>query len=319
MVSIGLIHNENADGNKKGKVDISRLENILSRCGGMFLRPKNSDGDIEEALAHIKNGKMQVIASNGGDGTFHRVLNAHIKGELKRYQFLETTELLLPKFLILPSGTANVLAKAVGVDHQSEDALEKVANIEYDKLKTVSVRTLYINCDDTDQFGIIFAAGAVYNFMLEYENSKTGAKCINKAIKMIAKGVVNSSFGNSIVKNTNADLYVNGYHKSGKYAALLACGFKPAIIGIRPFDFMHDLDNETDGFYETHTSAGRAKLIFSLPSLYLGKQLNFADYNYPVQEVRIRGNDIGYTLDGELFKGNDITIEPGPKIKIIKI
>jgi len=314
MARVGVLNNPHAGGNKNGKIDRFTLESLLCDNGGVFV---DVDEDIDRAIDYVEKNNVDVVASNGGDGTFHRILNRYIKGQLEKNKFLETTEIVLPRFLVLPSGTANVIAYNSVRGENTETVLKRVINTEYYNLKILNVRTLYINCDEKDQFGTIFAAGSVYNFMQIYENLNNGKKNKKKALDIILKGTFNSKFGNSIIKTTNADLQIGEGLKDEGYSALLVCGFKPNIVGIKPFNELEDMDN---GLYCAYTKMGRIKLIMGLPLLLMGKKINGANYFSGVEEIRIKSNEkIGYTLDGELFEGHDIIINPGPTIKIIKI
>ncbi len=321
MVRIGFVHNSKAAANKKGLADVRGLEDIVVGSGGVFAEPETA-AELDAAIDQFEKKGTEVIVINGGDGTFHFVFNSYIR-KLRNERQIPIDNLALPRFLVLPGGTANVLSKVSPNYGNVTQTIEKLAESSWCELSTSSVRTLTVSCDEHVYFGAIFAAGAVYRFMKYYEDKGSGKKSIGKAVSMITRGILDGEFGDYLIKPDDAILAINDRERRQGYMAVLACGFKPSIIGIRPFNFMDDLPAGKEDlgscFYEAHTSLSRGRLVLALPFLFAGRKVRGVDYNPDAYEVRIKGNDAGFTLDGELYTGNDITVEPGPLIKLVKV
>lgn len=309
MKSVGVIHNPNANKNRKRKVDAKTLELLVPGLFRVTGNP-NLDGgrSLDDAVRDFDRIGVKVVASNGGDGTFQKVLTSYM---------LNTCEHELPTFLVLPSGTVNMLANSIGSTSKPEVALKKVVEGEFDKLTKYSLRTLYVTSDSKDYYGTVFADGSVYNFLQRYNDSSfLGETSKFKAWKMVAKGIF-SSFGDELVKPSANSLDIDQRSCAIAYTALFAAGFKPTIMGIKPFNWTKDLD---EGIYEGHTYLNGRRLAKILPHLFMGRRTNYAQYNIGVKEIKMELEEgLGYTIDGEVFTGKKVVIRPGPKINLIVI
>lgn len=135
-----VINPNSGDSNNESLQDI--LKEKLSR--------KFDDVDIvftEKALDAVEfakrasREKYEAICSVGGDGTLNEIF-----GGLKN-------ETHVPKLIIIPGGTGNILSKMLGMPQNPTDAIEK---INFDETQKLDIAEIADKC-----FSISFSIGAI--------------------------------------------------------------------------------------------------------------------------------------------------------------
>lgn len=101
------------------------VRDVLSRLGDVkIVVPTSAEGSTEAAREAEANGASLIVAA-GGDGTVHRVINGMVPGRTP--------------FGILPVGTANDLARHIGVPSSAMDAASAIAGTDARVIDTVLV------------------------------------------------------------------------------------------------------------------------------------------------------------------------------------
>ncbi|HSH31544.1 MAG TPA: diacylglycerol kinase family protein, partial [Candidatus Saccharimonadales bacterium] len=97
---------------------VEQLEEALRRLDLHYrLMKVKTPPEADRAVAAVSDGEYQAVAVFGGDGTVIAAMKAAFKKSLP--------------VLILPGGTANVLAKRLGLPRQAETTLELFAEGRY--------------------------------------------------------------------------------------------------------------------------------------------------------------------------------------------
>lgn len=116
----------------------SLIRRQLFRSELDFISP-NNEMELRAEIERATADKVDIIISVGGDGTFHTLIQ-HLADQKTR-------------FLVLPAGTANDLARELGIDHRVQDALEFVRLDEWKLIDLISVNG--INMATNGGIGII--------------------------------------------------------------------------------------------------------------------------------------------------------------------
>ncbi|MEK7486439.1 MAG: diacylglycerol kinase family protein [Planctomycetota bacterium] len=192
---IGMILNPYSKKNKRDPKRKDRLREILGNKG--ILTTTQSLQEIRPALEHFIQEKVTHFLSDGGDGTFHWVVN--ILQQCLEDGVLEKFPLCLPT----NSGTMNCANNKVKVLGTGEEILMRLLNSS-GSLPTYSLPTLQVDAEMVDgtHFKKICFAGAVLgigpNFFEKYYRHPNRGPATMVAV--IAKGVLSMFFNTAIIR-----------------------------------------------------------------------------------------------------------------------
>lgn len=110
---LGLVSNARSERNKRGLADIERVVAATPAIRHMLF---DGTRPMAELLRELAAAGVEVIATNGGDGTVQAVLTALLEGR----PFATP-----PPLALLPRGMANMTAADVGLDGRSPAALTR--------------------------------------------------------------------------------------------------------------------------------------------------------------------------------------------------
>ena len=96
----------------------------LFRSDLSFIRSKNHQQFLNE-IQRAKDDKVEVVISVGGDGTFNTLLK----------ELAETDT----SFLVVPAGTANDLARELGISSRLRTAIEAIRKNEIQKIDLITI------------------------------------------------------------------------------------------------------------------------------------------------------------------------------------
>lgn len=169
---------------RRGKRDLEDLVKEARRVGCERDVTENGDGDLEDKVSKsVTRGDKLVIISSG-DGGLGVAVTKYINAIKDIYgaRTNEEIEEYLPTFLVVPSGTVNVVANNVGVKGNPAKIFSKVIKAYRDKgingLDIKKRRILEVQEGSRQsKYGFMFAKGAVDNFMdLYYGNTEKQKK-----------------------------------------------------------------------------------------------------------------------------------------------
>lgn len=102
----------------------SLIQRQLFRSELDFIAPRD-EHELRAEISRATADKVDVIVSVGGDGTFHTLIQQLAEQETR--------------FLVLPAGTANDLARELGIHNRIKEALEFVRLDEWKAIDLITV------------------------------------------------------------------------------------------------------------------------------------------------------------------------------------
>lgn len=115
MSRVMLIFNPMADHARSGQ-KASDLRAIVEEMGGADWRGTEYPAHGTEIAAHAADEGYEVVAALGGDGTVHEVVNGLMRIPIERR----------PRLGLVPIGSGNDFAHAVGVQSNPQEAMKRV-------------------------------------------------------------------------------------------------------------------------------------------------------------------------------------------------
>ncbi len=313
MPGIGIITNPHSRRNRRYPERMRRLGYMLGRHDTYELT--NRVEDVEEVAREFKEGEIDILALNGGDGTNHVTLSTFIDvyGDDP-----------LPKIALLRGGTMNTVSKSIGIRGTPPKLLANLVEKYYtDRPFETSVRDILKVTDETGtRYGFIFGNGIVANFLELYYG--TGNPSPTTAALLLAKGFVHLAKGGGEI----TDALFRPFHAriemekevwpQRDYTAVVASTVDQIGLGFRPFNRCQE---EERAFHMLGVTAGPVGVARAFPRLRLG--LPVEDENFPSAvtscAVFRSSEPISYTIDGDMHVAEDgvVTLETGPRLEII--
>jgi len=314
-MKVGVVRNPNANKNRKNKNPKEALIEILD-VRGFLIETRDTNKSLEDAIASFLNEDVDVICTDGGDGTVHHTLT-------KLIELYEKDGKEIPIFVPLMSGTVNFAAKCIGSNKKPVEILEDIMERE---IETKTINTLKIAYKEKNLCGFVYGMGMIANFLEKYYDKNTSGflsyeTSVRKASGLIFKSIVSLTFGTSlskeIIKPIFADIKTDNYRESNPMV-VLASTLQINVLGLKPF---HELSKSGEGIYVVSGNFEKSTLLKNIPNVFLGKKLSGEGiYMNKINCLEIKTNEeCSFTIDGELYKlniGESIIVEQGPKIRV---
>jgi len=273
---------------------------------------------IADAFKEWPEGRPPLVACHGGDGTLHEVMKAVIQ---------VNGEKSLPNFLPLSAGTMNVVWKNLGY----RGALPTVLASAHAWLLAgglaaheKSLLRIHSSLRAETLYGFIFANGALYNMIREFESDANHSAL--GFFKIGSKLVLQPSYRQNVLgKNPIETTLPDGELLEGPMTGALMSTLNRLMFGVQLFD--RDLNgSDESGLMFSRYSPGQ--MFFRWPGV-LWRLLRPAFFVRPPQHfsdavigpVTFAG-PCGFSIDGELYPSTanqTIRVEPGPLVRFPKI
>lgn len=306
-MKIGTIFNPNAARAKREPSLAHTLEGVLAPEGPFLVT--RSLQDIPQAVEKIVAYNPDILAICGGDGTLYHTLSPFFR--------LNGTQ-RLPLIAILKAGTTNTLLKSVGSsDNPVRFAGRIVESIRGKRVfKIVEFDAMKVN----DGYGFIAGIAMVARIIRVYLDG--GNVGIPKAVSLIFRCLGSALIGGPLIRELSASVRAEG-----------SADGRP--IPITSFTFLLVSTASTLGFgmrliARGHERPGHFHLLASSKSTsYLLWQFIPGILGFPLRGMGhfqglYRRLDLAfekpelYMVDGEMFQAGSLTVEAGPRLKIIK-
>lgn len=305
---IGVILNPHAHAVKRRPGMRERLAAILGSRGEVV--ETRSPEDLTHALDRLMGSGAQVIATCGGDGT-----NLSTITELVR-KFGATR---LPAFALLRGGTVNTVAENLAIRGQPEELLARlIARREAGELSLRGQDLLHVS----GRYGFLFAAAMGARFLeAYYERREPGPGwAALLAARTIASSLVYGPFARRLFSEVPAELEVDGRpERAVSHPRLLLASTVPDVgIGMR---VTWQAGRQPGRFHLIASHLSTAKMALQLPRVLAGRPLAGS----PHLDVLARSAHLRFpspepfTLDGELYRAREISIEIGPRLSIARL
>ncbi len=320
LLGIAVLTNVEAGKNRFGRYKQYGIPDIVG-SDGLVVETETMeeiDGAIERILSHGE----RLVCLNGGDGTVQRAITHMVN---KYGEGAEDIPVLFP----LRGGTMNLLADHLKIKGKTPELLRTAVEVEHrsQDIPYVEIPTLRIVRETggvtEKEYGFFYGNGALYRFHRVYYRETKGGPIAAAGLfaKCVFGGATKRTHYKDVFGLTPARVFIDDFEMPGdRFTVVLAVMFQVVVIS---FDAFRD-DGEGD-FYVIATNVPIFKMARKMPRLLWGRG---ADPPYPREQffnqrasrIRMECRE-GYSLDGEVFELEEpynLTIEKGPKIKILK-
>ena len=300
-ISITAISNPNSGLNKRGQ--FRRFCEVVELYPQVQHEVTSVESDMDHVLEACQRAAIPVIVVNGGDGTLHKVLSFLSRSAAQGY---------MPKLAIIRAGTTNMTFGDIGLKGDLaelfKDLLAYVSG-QKNKVRECSrpILRMRIPAENKEVCGMFFGAGAVYSGILYCrQNIHTRGiagefgptlAVLRYLLDWITRGkLIQSAVGQAQIDEQSVI--------EGEFTVILASTLQRLIGGIYPFWGDSKFNNE---LALTLIKSNSKKSLLSSLRILRGRAPFRNDDGYmsvKAKAVRlmIRG---GFTLDGELFGGED--------------
>ena len=316
---IGVISNPKSGLNRKG---MHTIRQALAGRPQTYHFETKSPSEMREVISEFAQRGVDVIAVNGGDATVHRVLT-----EL----FRQPQSGPVPVLALLRSGTANMIARDVGLSGPRQPALERLlkwAGTGCGSATLVERPVLKVEwaTDREPLYGMFFGAACICQG-IQFCLTRLHTKGVSG---QLAAGLTLARFLMSAAHNKSGFLSPvpisvgldNEPSEKRKYLLLMISTLERLFLGLRPY-----WGAETAPLYYTALEVRPRQLVRALPSVLRGRRSRFntPEKGYFSQKVRaVRLTYVeGFTLDGELYapdtRMRSVIVSDGGKASFLQL
>ena len=300
MIRAGVIYNENSHRNRGGeRADLP--DSVLAFAPG-------APGDLAAGLADFAARGVSLVVIDGGDGTIREVLT----------RLPEAFGGHIPRLAITPTGKTNALALDIGTPlGTSLEALLTAAHAD----RPVKIRTCLeiVRRGETapERRGFLLGLAAFVR-ATELAQTHHGLGVFdNAAIALtLAGAAMRTLIGRGEGSWRQGESVEASFGPSGPqdWFLVLASTLKRLPLGLRPFG------EPRDGLKVLSVTAPPKRLIRATPRILAGRMdpwLRDAGYHRDDLTRFDLTFDGDFVLDGEIFRGGDLTVREGPRLEFV--
>ncbi len=310
---VGLISNTNAKKVRKTIVDSKDIHKLLGGDHYCLLRDTSSLEELKKVVSEFRDKNIQIILSNGGDGTHQKLISTLI------HNFRDYSPYIIP----LKSGTMNMLSKNLGLDISPYKVARWIKTLieQKGKAKVVQKHILEIRSDalKKNKYGFVFIAGCGYKLLnLYYSYPEGGKRAAAKAIvSSMGAWLTKNSLARSIYTYTPSKTTIDSNEYNFPYLITVASTLEKLVLGFSPFA----VKSKKDGFFfmidgEPMKNNYRFTKFFK----------PFPDDEWKPKRLVSKGKTLhlevngGFSIDGEIVNIDGkakLEVSLGPKINFI--
>ena len=307
MTKLAVVVNANARGVRRAPGLVQRLRGIVGALGEVVVT--QTPAELAAAARRFRDAGVDLVATAGGDGT-----NAATLTELARAYAPDE----LPRFAILRGGTVNTIARNLGIHGRPEALCERlVAAIRHDRITTFAQDLLSVD----GRHGFLFASLMGARFLeAYYRNSMTPgpAWAALLAVRTAASSLVQGPFAGWLFAPTPIALTVDGERlPDARYRLLVASVVPDVGIGMR---VAWQAGRTPGRLHLVASGISTTSMALQLLRVVTGQPLAGAPHvDRLATRVHVRFDaPLSYTLDGDLFRADELEIAIGPRIHIVE-
>ena len=320
LLGIAVVTNVEAGKNRLGRYRKFHIPEIVGGKGTVI--ETGSLEEIDGALERILSKEERLICLNGGDGTVQRILTRMIN------LYSEETE-DLPILFPMRGGTMNLLADNVGIRGKPDELCRLAMDLDRrcDELPYVEIPTLRVVREVGDtvekEYGFFNGHGGLYRFHRVYYRDTEGGNlpAVKLVLMCLGSGLINRGRYRDVFGMTPLRVTIDDFEMPcDSYIIVLAMIFKKLLLTFNP------LRDEGEGdFFVLSCGLPLKKISTNLHKMFWvrGDEPPFPKevyYNQRASKIVMEGSE-GYSFDGEvyeLYEPYRLTMELGPKVKILK-
>lgn len=308
MGKIAIIFNPHAKRNRHRPEHCDILAEIVGDKG-VIRRTQDLD-ELDEVSRELLGEDLDLIGICGGDGTNHLVVSSLIS-------MFEQAGRALPPIALLKGGSMNTISSSVGVRTSAAKTLAYLSEQHRagEPFKTKPLGTIRVN----QQYGMFFGNGYAVNFLDEYYNTNSDAgpkRAAEITGRTISSILTHGEMFKRLAGKYQARVSVDGEDLAfPAYGMVLAGTIEHIGIGFKP---LYRAREREGSFHTIVSSLTLGKVLAQAHRFYMGKPLSGEWHEDRVAgEVIVIGDEeIGYTIDGELYRAREVHINSGPTIQV---
>lgn len=307
MPGIGIITNANARVHRMFPFFKHVLRKMVGRKGELIATL--SIDELEKTVADFLKWDLDIIAISGGDGTIHRTLDTLLKAC--------DDPSSLPPILTLPSGTMNIIPKALGIGGGTVYNLA-MAVMMYNHdipMRIVKRNLLQVN----ENYSMLFGIGAPVKLL---DINYSTAKSRTGATKMFVKYFSDLALGGKLFKEILAPFNYSYQVDNGEFQEISTHTLFASFTEKLPFGFrFFPLATRQRGEFEiVMLDFTPMQGFIKIPLMWNGNTVDFRGmHRQTASSLKIRCEEPqAYTLDGDIYPPQSVfEIKSGPELRFL--
>jgi diacylglycerol kinase family enzyme len=305
---IGVILNPNALGVRRQLGLRDRLRAVVGDAGEVV--ETRTPDDLATAARGFRARGVSLVATCGGDGTNLSTVTAMVRAYGRDD---------LPTFAILRGGTVNTIARNLDIHGRPEAILSRlVARVrEGGEVDSRGQDLLEVN----GMFGFLFAAAMGARFLEAYYGGPMpgNAWAAALAARTVASSLVAGRFARWLFAPVEVELSVDGARVDAfsRPRLLLASTVPDVGIGMR---VTWQAGRQPGRFNLIASNLSTTRMALQLHRVLGGRPLDGGPHlDVLAREATLRfAGPEAFTLDGELFRENEVRIAVGPRLWVAR-
>jgi diacylglycerol kinase family enzyme len=283
----------------------SRLRDLLGDRGDLVV--VDGKKEIAETIEGLRRSGVEILGIVGGDGS-------------NLYTLTAATQVFngdLPPVAFLKGGSVNTIGRSLGLRGPPEALLRRLLVLHANGgVRTLEVETLRVN----GYVGFVVGAGLVGNFYDVFYNG-VGKGPFDAGI-MVAKSLFSAFVENDLSKKlftpVHATVRIDGREISFRDFTLVLASTVENLFGLRA---TYRAKEKAGHFHVVASGLSHRKLGPQFHRTLLGLPLKGDKHEDAVaRSVEIRfDRPAKYIIDGDLYEGDHIVVEPGPSIRVVAL
>jgi diacylglycerol kinase family enzyme len=303
LPAIGILVNPLAGGVRRDPDLPERLRRILGGRGDLVVAEGREE--ITRAVEGFRAQGVQVLGVVGGDGSNMFTLTAatHVfNGDL-------------PPLAFLRGGSVNTVGRWLGLRGSPEQLLERLLRVD-PRHPTVDLHTMRVN----GNVGFVYGAALLSNFYKSFyqQKDKGFAGALLHGARSVLGSVFGTELGRSLYAPVRARIRTGGEEIPLRDYTLMMASTIPNLLGIK---VTYRAQERPGCFHFVASGGSRPELARRFHKGLLGRPLggtNHVDVVTERLEVEFQRPQT-YTIDGDLYDGDRVVLEPGPRLTVLSL
>lgn len=289
---------------------------IADAAGGATVHETRSLAELSGAAEAIARDGAELVVLAGGDGSYMAGLSALARafGDER-----------LPALAFAPGGTVGTVARNWGLRGRAVPYARALVHAaasgggELVTRPTLRVR----DSSGGDRRGFIFGAGLVASFFERYYASphRGTAGAARIVARIFAGSFVGGELAKRVLSPVAARLTIDGEERPAPaYSLVAASVVRDLGLSMR---LLHRAGERPDRVHVVASALPPARLGPQMPLVLLGRPLWGRDHvDALARELRLafdRAGEAAYVLDGDVIRAAEVTVTPGPEIRLLAI
>lgn len=293
---------------KRRPPDLAKIRETVAGRGQVW--PTESLAALEETAQRVMTSQPEVVAIWGGDGTNTRTLSALLRSAAQRP---------LPKICLLPAGTVNNVARAMGT---RGDAARTLGALLRGRSKLHRRTLIQVRSAEGVQAGFLFGLGLINNAMALYDQGgSTGGLKTAKVFLSALPSLIRARSDDPLFKPFAAQVRVLEGSATGvcwsreDWTNLSAATVRTLPYGLPAF---HRAEERPGAFHLVGHSLRARGAMLELVSIASGRGMRNVLQEVCAQVEIEPAQPQPFNMDGESFPPQaKLLVEGGPQLQAL--